>query len=408
MLRPSAPVQSEARACLRRTLVVSSPERHAGHDAEIAMSSARATTAPPMDHAETARRETATRPPPFLRRVLEPPSYGWERSGNPYRPTRGEIIGEVFRRVNIFADRRNWVAFSGWASTVLLAGFLLAWLRYFPSWWGLVAGFFYSMVGMGSYGTIWLHRYSTHRAYRFSGPLWRFVTRNLVIKIIPEELYVVSHHVHHAHSDRAGDPYCASLGAMYCFFADTNHQPIARNLSAADYARVVRMLEHTGLKPNTYEQYREWGSVAQPARTAAHYVLNWASWYGAFYLVGGHALACCLFGSASIWALGIRTFNYAGHGSGADKRVRGYDFDHGSLSINQYWPGYVAGEWHSNHHLYPSSARSGFLPHQIDLPWYYIKLLHAIGGVRDYDDFSHQFYAKHYSPALGRHRSESS
>ncbi len=339
---------------------------------------------------------------PFLRRVLEPPSYGWLRDGEPYRPTRREILGEVFRRIDIFADRRNWVAFAGWASTLALVPFLVVWCTQYFSWWGLGAGFLYSMVGMGTYGTIWLHRYSTHRAYKFSHPLWRLITRNLVIKILPEETYVVSHHVHHAHSDQAGDPYNARLGAMYCFFADTNHQPIARDLSEPDYQRVVRMLERTGLKPNTYAQYKKWGSVAHPARTAAHFLLNWGLWYSVFFLIGGHALACCLFGSAHIWAVGIRTFNYAGHGGGEDRRVAGYDFGHRNLSINQFWPGYVAGEWHNNHHLFPRGARAGFLPHQIDLPWYYIKLLVLLGGISEYKDFTRRFYDEHFYPAVER------
>jgi stearoyl-CoA desaturase (delta-9 desaturase) len=54
------------------------------------------------------------------------------------------------------------------------------------------------MIIMGTHGTIWFHRYCTHKSFTFRHGIWRFITQNLVIKTIPEEVYVVSHHVHHA------------------------------------------------------------------------------------------------------------------------------------------------------------------------------------------------------------------
>lgn len=238
------------------------------------------------------------------------------------------------------------------------------------------------MVAMGCHGTIWYHRYSTHKTYEFSNGFWKFVTQNLVIKVIVEEQYVVSHHVHHSLSDEPGDPYNAQGGWLYCFFADAIHQPIALDLNEADYKKTSNFLKHCGIKLNSYQQYLKWGSVSHPLFSWMHVILNWAFWYTIFFLIGGHELACCLFGAAQIWAFGVRTFNYDGHGQGEDKRKVGFDFSEKDRSVNQYWPGYVAGEWHSNHHLYPNSARNGFLPSQLDLPWYYIKLLHSIGGIR--------------------------
>ena len=52
-----------------------------------------------------------------------------------------------------------------------------------------------------------------------------------------------------------------------------------------------------------------------------HFALNWGFWYAVFFLLGGHALAVTLFGSAGVWALGVRTFNYEGHGKGSDRRA---------------------------------------------------------------------------------------
>jgi stearoyl-CoA desaturase (delta-9 desaturase) len=219
----------------------------------------------------------------------------------------------------------------------------------------------------------------------------------LTIKIVPEETYIVSHHVHHRYSEKAGDPYNVNGGWLYCFLADVNHQMIAKNLSPDSYKRVAGMLNHTGVKANTYEQYLRWGSIASPVRTVLHFVLNWTFWYTTFFLLGGHALATALFGMAAFWAFGIRTFNYDGHGRGKDRRKPGIDFNRDDLSVNQVWPGYVAGEWHNNHHLFPSSARSGFLPYQLDLAWIAIRFWNHLSIVTTYRDDKATFL-KQYVP----------
>lgn len=335
----------------------------------------------------------------FLDRVLDPPSYGWaDENGELVKPSAKQLFAEMFSRMNIFKSRKNWLALTNWVWTVSLAPFVGLFLFVYPDWRYFLLGFVYSMIGMGTHGTIWYHRYCTHKAYEFSHPFWRFITRNLVLKAVPEEIYVLSHHVHHAKSEQPGDPYNSLAGGLYCFLADTNHQPIAKDLSEKDYNRAVGLLKHTGIKCNTYAQYQKWGSIAHPLRTYAHWALNWGFWFGAFYMLGGMQLAVTLFGAANIWAVGIRTFNYEGHGKGKDIRRDGVDFNRRDLSVNQLWPGFVAGEWHNNHHLYPNSARSGFLPYQIDFAWYYVWFLHKIGGVSSYRDAKPNFYEKHYAP----------
>lgn len=254
------------------------------------------------------------------------------------------------------------------------------------------------MVILGSHGTLYLHRYSTHRAFQFSNRIWLFLVRNMVIKIIPEEVYVISHHVHHRFSEQPGDPYNVNAGWLYCFLADVNHQLIARDLSEKDYLRVAKLIEHTGVHLNSYPQYQKWGSICHPAYTILHFVLNWIFWYNAFYLLGGHALATGLFGISGVWAFGVRTFNFDGHGRGIDKRQDGIDFHRKDFSINQTWPGLVAGEWHNNHHLYPNGARSGFLPYQLDLPWLFIKGCSKMGGIASYRDYRDDFLKDHYLP----------
>jgi stearoyl-CoA desaturase (delta-9 desaturase) len=337
----------------------------------------------------------------FIHHVLEEPSYGWkDENGNLSKPTQGQLIKEFLSRINVFKNKKNWLSFTSWLMVFCLAPFLFLFIFKYFTIKGLIIAFLYSMVVMGSHGTVWYHRYCTHGAYKFRNNFWRFFTQNLTLKIIPEEIYAISHHVHHALSDTPGDPYNAQGGFLYCFLADANHQPINRTMNEKGYNRCVTLMKHTGVTANTYAQYQKYGSVANPLRTIIGVVLNWGFWFGAFYLMGGIGLACAIFGSAAVWAVGVRTFNYEGHGKGEDKRQEGVDYNRKDMSINQLWPGIVAGEWHNNHHLFPKSARSGFKAYQVDTAWYYIKFMSMIGAVSHYKDSKAQFLKEYVTPAL--------
>jgi len=334
----------------------------------------------------------------FIDVVLDPPSYGWaDANGNLTKPGPAKLFREFFSRLNIFRTKKNWLPFMSWSKVAVSVPFLFFFIFVHFSWAMLAVAFVYSMIIMGTHGTIWHHRYCTHNAYTFKNKFWRFVTQNLTISMIPEEIYVVSHHVHHAKSDQPGDPYNASGGFLYCFLADVNHQPIAKDLTEEHYQRAAGLMCNTGVKINSYIQYQKWGSLAHPARTVLAWILNWGFWYAVLYFIGGHALGCTVFGAAGVWAVGVRTFNYEGHGKGEDKRRDNYDFSRDDMSINQLWPGLVAGEWHNNHHLYPVSARTGFLPHQVDIAWGYIKLMHILGPVTSYRDSKAEFLEKHFN-----------
>lgn len=339
---------------------------------------------------------------PFLKRVLEEPTYGWSRGGELYKPTNAELVREWLSRMNLLHSRKAWLSVTVWAFTFLFFPFGVVFLTKYFSWKLMLAGFLYSMVWIGVHGTVYLHRYGTHHAFTFRNRYYRFVCRNLALKIVPEEVYIVSHHVHHAYSDLPGDPYNARAGFLYCFLAGDVHQRINQQLSAKDYARVAGLLKHTGMRLNSYAEYQRWGSVADPGRLILHYLLNWAFWYGAFYLLGGHALATALFGWAAVWAIGIRAHNYDLHAGGQDKRRDGVEFDRSSLAVNRFWPGLVAGEWHNNHHLFPTSVRAGFLPWQPDVSFAFIWFYRLIGGVSSWRNAHDRFYERHYAPYLAR------
>jgi stearoyl-CoA desaturase (delta-9 desaturase) len=323
----------------------------------------------------------------FIDNVLQEPAYGWKNpEGELIKPSIKQLYKEAFSRINIFKDKRNWISLISWLMAVCMLPAVYFFLFKYFSFWYLGVAVFYGMVIMSTHGTIWFHRYCTHKAFTFSHPVWRFITQNLVLRTFPEEMYVVSHQVHHVKVEEPGDPYNAHAGLMYCMLSDVNHHSISKNLSEEDYAKASKFLSNSGVPINSFKQYQHWGSIARPLYTVALWVLNWSFWFCAFYLLGGPGLACAIFGGALFWFVLVRAFNYTGHGSGTAKHKDGVDFDRRNLSLNQTRPGLFSGEWHNNHHLYPGSARAGFLPNQIDLAWLYIKGLHKLGAVSSYRD----------------------
>src|ERR1700744_4863712 len=111
----------------------------------------------------------------FLEHVLQSPSYGWrDGQGELVRPSKGEIIKEFFNRLNVFRDRKNWLPFLNWFRVICLLPFFALFVFKFFSPFTCIAVFVYGMMIMGTHGTIWHHRYCTHRAYKFKNGFWQF------------------------------------------------------------------------------------------------------------------------------------------------------------------------------------------------------------------------------------------
>ena len=251
----------------------------------------------------------------FIENLLHRPSYGWkDLNGVLVIPTKKQLWSEAFSRINIFTSRKNWISFVSFMMLASMLPFLILFLFKYFSWRLVIAIIVYSMMVMGTHGTIWFHRYCTHRSYGFSHSIWRIITQNLVIKTIPEEIYVVSHHVHHCKSDKPGDPYNPRAGFWYCMLAEYNHQRVSPFLNESDYKKALRFMEHTGVKLNSYRQYQKWGSLSSPMYSLAIWIVNWTLWFSVFFLIGGAPLACAIFSAAMLWFIFIRAFNYTGHG----------------------------------------------------------------------------------------------
>lgn len=139
---------------------------------------------------------------PFLDCVLKCSSYGWQHAkGKLIKPTTNEIFREFFSRLNVFKDRKNWLPFFSGLKVACLIPFFLVFLFNFLSWQTVLATFVYSIIVMGTHVIIWHHRYCINVVNKFKNAFWRFFTQNLTLNVIPKEIYVISHHVHHPKSD---------------------------------------------------------------------------------------------------------------------------------------------------------------------------------------------------------------
>lgn len=335
-----------------------------------------------------------------LKFLLRRPTYPYSNeSGELYVPSTKELLSSFLTNSNIFQDKRNWLQVMSQLGTLLL---IIPAIIFVTQYWDLKIFLLcipYTLLVKNIHGTAYLHRFCSHKAFEVKNKFFLMIFRNLTVKVIPEEVFAISHHVHHALSDKPGDPYNTFAGWLYCYLADVNHQAIARDLSENEYAGVRKMMAHTGIKLNSFEQYQKWGSLAHPVRTILHYTLNWAFWFGTFYLLGGLALATCLFMMSFLFGVFVRNFNYKAHGSGKDKRKVGRDFNK-DFAVNIPLAGFTAGEWHSNHHLYPTSARNGFLWWQLDFTYYFIWFFEKIGIITNKKNYTKDFIKTYYLPYI--------
>jgi stearoyl-CoA desaturase (delta-9 desaturase) len=92
--------------------------------------------------------------------------------------------------------------------------------------------------------------------------------------------------------------------------------------------------------------------------------------------------------NVALWAIFLRTVvglhatwlvNSATHLWGTQRWATGDD------STNNFWIALITwGEgWHNNHHAHPSSARHGLRWWEVDMNWYVISALRAVGLARD-------------------------
>jgi len=209
-------------------------------------------------------------------------------------------------------------------------------------------------IGMG------YHRLITHRGYKVPKALEYFLVLcgSLALQGGPIE-WTTTHRIHHAHTDRNGDP----------------HTP-----------RDGRLWSHVGWILRGTAQNHEAHVIARYAPDLSKdrfYV-----WLSRYYPVPLICLALVLFfvggWGVMMWSVFLRVtlglqatwlVNSATHMWGTRR------FDTGEDSRNSWWVAMLTfGEgWHNNHHAYPTSARHGLKWYEIDFNWWGIRVLQLLG-----------------------------
>ena len=218
------------------------------------------------------------------------------------------------------------------------------------------------------------HRYFSHRTFKTSraaqfafavlgasavqrGPVW----------------WAAHHRHHHAHSDRPEDVHSPSqrgfLWSHMGWFLSRGH-------FAPDLARVRDLLRYPELR------WLDRFDILVPFLLALGLLLvgEWlAVAHPGLGTSGGQMLVWGFFVSTVACYHGTYTINSLCHVWGRRRYATGDE------SRNNFWLALITlGEgWHNNHHRYPMSTRQGFYWWEVDITYYGLRLLAALGLIWD-------------------------
>jgi len=251
--------------------------------------------------------------------------------------------------------RTKWDIVAGIA--LIHAGALLGpWTFTWSAFWV----FFVLQAVTGLLGiTLCYHRLLAHRSFHVPKWLEYVLTLcgSLALQGGPVK-WVATHRVHHAFSDRPGDPHSPNRGFWW-----------AHMLWLFAYDEI---LDH----PTKY-----WSYASDLARDPVHRAIERTSALQTLLL--GAALFALGGWSWLVWGLFVRTaFVY--HGTwlvNSAAHLWGYQsFDTNEGSRNNWWVALISfGEgWHNNHHAYLHSAAHGLRWWEVDVTYLTIRLLGAL------------------------------
>jgi fatty-acid desaturase len=321
---------------------------------------------------------------------LSEPIYRYTRDGKtPHRPSTREVLLELVDTIDFIRKPRRWLnalLFAvHWLTFACLVAFVWKYLNR-----GTFAFWLASVIFLcNGPHTFWYHRYCAHRPFKFSRPLFArlFLWFNPLYTM--EEHYAIAHRQHHAHAERVGDPYGPHIGWLGSYFAIDSIQKLNVDISESRYEALKKSVAHIGFKMNGYAQFRRTGTVENLPHYFARVLFAQVFWSSLIYYFGGAPYVVTWYAATfMLWFL-LRDFGWRGH-RGRHKAA-GWEFDARSSATNQRFYGYLASEWHDNHHLFPGSANLAFLPSQFDISFQIVRLLKALGMVSVYFDAKPSF-----------------
>ena len=231
---------------------------------------------------------------------------------------------------------------------------------FFWSWPAVITGIVLYWVG-GSLGIgMGYHRLLTHRGYKCPKLVEYFLVTcgGVALEGGPIQ-WTTTHRIHHAHTDRAGDPHTPRDGGLWAhigwilFGTAQDHDQATTERYAPDVA-----------KDRYYQFLNDFYWV--PLAVIGILLLVFGGWG---VMLWGVFLRSTLALHAT-WLV-----NSATHLWGKTR------FETGDDSRNSWWVALLTfGEgWHNNHHAHPTSARHGIRWYEIDLNWLGIRGLQLLG-----------------------------
>ncbi|MGB5210067.1 MAG: acyl-CoA desaturase [Gammaproteobacteria bacterium] len=218
------------------------------------------------------------------------------------------------------------------------------------------------------------HRYFSHKTFKTSRPM-QFLFAVLGASAVQRgPLWWAAHHRHHhAHADQADDTHSPRQRGFWhshvaWFMNRRNHQ--TRHKLVRDLSRFpeLRFLDRYDMLVPVLLAISLFLSGVLLERVAPGLGTN-----GWQMLVWGFVISTVVLYHATF------TVNSLAHTFGRRRYATRDD------SRNNFWLALLTfGEgWHNNHHHYPGSARQGFYWWEIDLTWYFLRLLQACGLIWD-------------------------
>ena len=254
----------------------------------------------------------------------------------------------------------NWITISFMAIFHLgavAALFMISWKAVFVSlalWW--VSG---SLgIGMG------FHRLLTHRGYKTPKFVEYFLTFCGALALEGGAInWVVTHRIHHAHTDHEGDPHTPRDGRWWAHMGW-----ILRGTAQQHEESVMRRYAPDLMKDRVHVLMNTLYFV--PLILSGIVLLVLGGW--SFLFVG--VFLRVTVGLHATWLV-----NSATHLWGTRR------FQTTDDSTNSWWVALLSfGEgWHNNHHAHPRAAKHGLTWYEIDINWYGIRTLQFLGLAKD-------------------------
>jgi stearoyl-CoA desaturase (delta-9 desaturase) len=278
-----------------------------------------------------------------------------------------------------------------WGSGIFLISAHIAAIAalFFWSWPAIITAVVLYWIGSSLGIGMGYHRLLTHRGYKVPKVVEYFLVTcgTMALEGGPIQ-WVVTHRIHHAHTDREGDPHTPRHGGWWA---------------------------HIG--------WILWGTAQNHTETTiAHYapdLMNdpYYRWLGRRYYIPLLVVGVLLFifggWSVLLWGVFLRLtlalhatwlVNSATHLWGRKR------FETGDDSRNSWWVALLTfGEgWHNNHHAYPTSARHGLRWYEIDLNWLGIRALQFLGLAHGIKRVRFNRVSSAWQPVAARVKSERS